>query len=330
MPAARLALCLILILFPLVLPLSAQESTPEPLPGCSEPVINVVATVGMIADMVGEIGGGCVVVTGMMGPGVDPHLYTATAGDVELLFYADIIFYGGLNLEARLSDVFVQVREGLDKPTIPVSERIPEDRILTEVQFNVPDPHVWMDVSLWMIAAEAIRDGLSEYLPEQSAYFEQNAEVYLAEMEALDTYVREQIQRIPEERRVLVTAHDAFQYYSHAYNIEVHAPQGITTEAEVGVQDIRSTIDLLVSREIPTIFVESSVSPDVVEAIVEGARARGLEISIGGSLYSDAMGETGTPEGTYLGMIRANTDTIVTGLLGANNNITDTERGGAG
>jgi manganese/zinc/iron transport system substrate-binding protein len=316
MHSKRSLLSLWLILCLIAAPAFAQEATQDALPGCAEREINVVATVGMIANVADEIGGNCVQVTAMMGPGVDPHLYTATEGDVELLFYADIIFYGGLNLEARMTDVFEQVREGLDKPTIPVSENIPEERILTEVQFNVPDPHVWMDVQLWKLAAEAIRDGLSAYLPEQSAYFAQNAETYFAEMEELDTYVRQQIQRIPEERRVLVTAHDAFQYYSHAYDIEVHAPQGITTEAEVGVQDIRSTIDLLVTRGIPTIFVESSVSPDVVEAIVEGARARGLEISIGGSLYSDAMGEAGTPEGTYLGMIRANTDTIVAGLLG--------------
>ena len=295
---------------------SAQEVTPEPLPGCAEATINTLTTVGMIANVAEIIGGSCVQVTAMMGPGVDPHLYTATQSDVERLFDADIIFYGGLNLEARMSDVFVQVREGLNKPTIPVAENIPQGLIQTTVQYNSPDPHVWMDVRLWMYAAEAIRDGLAAYLPEQAEYFAQNADLYLQQMRDLDDYVREQIARIPEQRRVLVTAHDAFQYYSRAYDIEVYAPQGITTEAEVGVQDIRATIDLLVERDIPTIFVETSVSPDVIEAIIEGARDRGLEVSIGGSLFSDAMGEAGTPEGTYLGMIRANTDTIVAGLLG--------------
>lgn len=312
----RIGILLMIIMLALGLPIAAQEATPEPLPGCDQPSVNVVATIGMIADVVSVIGGNCVEVTAMMGPGVDPHLYTATEGDVELLFDADIIFYGGLHLEARMTDVFEQVREGLGKPTIPVSESIPEDLLLTAPQYNTPDPHVWMDVQLWMIVAEAIRDGLSEYLPEQADYFAQNTDAYLQEMEALDEYVREQIERIPEEQRILVTAHDAFQYYSRAYGIDVHAPQGITTEAEVGVQDIRATIDLLVERQIPTIFVESSVSPDVVEAIVAGARDRGLDVSIGGSLFSDAMGEAGTPEGTYLGMIRHNTDTIVNGLLG--------------
>lgn len=317
----RVVLVFVMLCFTVGFAASAQDVTPEAaateaLPGCAEPVIHAVATVGMITDVVQIIGGNCVEVTGMMGPGVDPHLYTATAGDVELLFNADIIFYGGLNLEARMSDVFQQVREGLNKPTIPVSENIPADLRLTEPQYHQSDPHVWMDVSLWMYAAEAIRDGLIDYLPEQADFFHQNADAYLAEMQALDDYVREQIARIPEERRVLVTAHDAFQYYSRAYDIQVYAPQGITTEAEVGVQDVRTTIDLLADRHIPTIFVETSVSPDVVEAIVEGARARGVTVGIGGTLYSDAMGTAGTPDGTYLGMIRANTDTIVAGLLG--------------
>lgn len=295
----------------LAVPTNAQESAP-----CDVPRAHVVATVGMIADVAQNIGGACVRVTAMMGPGVDPHLYTATLQDVETLFDADIIFYGGLNLEARLIDVFEQIREGLKTPVIAVSESIPPERVLREVGVDAPDPHIWMDVQLWMLAAEAIRDGLIDLLPEGETYFTANTDAYLAQMAELDAYVREQIARIPPERRVLVTAHDAFQYFSHAYGIEVHAPQGITTQAEVGVQDIRETIELLVERRIPAIFIESSVSPDVVEAIQAGAQARGWNVVIGGSLYSDAMGAAGTPEGTYLGMIRANTETIVAGLLG--------------
>jgi manganese/zinc/iron transport system substrate-binding protein len=172
-----------------------------------------------------------------------------------------------------------------------------------------------MDVSLWMYAAEAIRDALIEQDERNAAYYSANADTYLAELNALHEYVKSQIARIPEERRVLVTAHDAFQYFSRAYEIAVHAPQGITTQSEVGVADIRATIALLVERQIPAIFVETSVSPDVIEAILEGAEAQGHRVVIGGSLYSDAMGDEGTPEGTYLGMIRANTDTIVSGLL---------------
>ncbi len=292
---------------------STQEAIPSP---CTAPAANAVATVGMIADIVSVVGGECVSVTALMGPGVDPHLYTATERDVETLFNADIIFYGGLNLEARMVDIFEQISTGLGKPTIPVSENVPAENILTEVVYNAADPHVWMNPLLWAYAVEAVRDGLTELMPQYADYFTATTDAYLIELHALDEYIRQQLARVPEEQRVLVTAHDAFQYYSHAYDIEVHAPQGITTESEVGVQNIRDTIALLVERQIPAIFVETSVSPDVVEAIVEGVRDQGHEIVIGGSLFSDAMGDAGTPEGTYIGMIRHNTDVIVAGLLG--------------
>lgn len=306
MRTAVMALLLILLVS---VPLHAQAE-------CVEPAINVLATVGMIADVAQNIGGDCVHVRALMGPGVDPHLYAATERDVEYLFDADIIFYGGLHLEARMIDVFEQVHTGLNKPVVAVSEHIPEDRRLLEVGTQVSDPHVWMDVSLWMYAAEAIRDALTEHYPEHAAYFTANADAYLAQMRDLDLYIRDQIARIPDEQRVLVTAHDAFQYYSRAYGIEVFAPQGISTQAEAGVQNIRETVQLLVDRQIPAIFVETSVSPRVIEAIIAGAQAQGHNVVIGGSLFSDAMGDAGTPEGTYLGMIRANTDTIVSSLLG--------------
>ena len=283
---------------------------------CAASELKAAATVGMIADVVEQIGGSCVDVTAMMGPGVDPHLYSATLQDVELLFDADILFYGGLNLEARLTDVFAQVAEGLGKRVVAVSEAIDPSLVLTAPGTTLADPHVWMDVSMWMQAAGAVRDGLVAALPDHRAYIEANADRYLAEMAALDASIRDQIASIPAEQRVLVTAHDAFQYYGRAYGIEVVAPQGISTATEAGVQDIRRVIDLLAERHIPAIFVETSVSPDVIEAIQAGARSRGQEVAIGGSLFSDAMGEAGTPEGTYLGMIRANTDTIARALRG--------------
>lgn len=302
-----LALLIILVALPVV-----AQQTDE----CAQPEINVLTTVGMIADVAHNIGGTCVEVRALMGPGVDPHLYSASERDVEYLFEADIIFYGGLNLEARMVDIFEQVSEGLGKPVVAVSESVPEELRLVEAGTEVFDPHVWMDVYLWMYAAEAIRDALVLNYPEHGDYFIANADDYLAQMNDLHEYVQEQIALVPEEQRLLVTAHDAFQYYSRAYGIEVFAPQGITTEAEVGVQDIRETIALLVERNIPAIFVETSVSPDVIEAIIEGAAAQGHEVVIGGSLFSDAMGEADTPEGTYLGMIRANTDIIVSSLRG--------------
>ncbi len=296
------------------LPLSSHAQSN----GCDEPRLNVVATVGMIADVAGHIGGDCVTLITMMGPGVDPHVYSATLRDVENLFEADLILYGGLHLEARLIDVFEQIHESLGTTVIPVSESIAETSVLHVEDSNATDPHIWMDVSLWMDAARAIRDGFVTALPENASYITANAEAYLAQMEALDVYVMEQIQRIPETQRILITAHDAFQYYSRRYAVDVYAPQGISTQAEVGVQDVRETIDLILSRQIPAIFVETSVSPAVVEAIQAGAQARGWDLQIGGQLYSDAMGTAGTLGGTYLGMIQSNTDTIVSSLLGEN------------
>lgn len=285
-----------------------------PLVGAQDEPINVVATTGMIADIVRNVGGEHVDVHQLMGAGVDPHLYRATDNDVDLLLDAEIIFYNGINLEARLTDIFEQIGE--ERPVVAVGEAIPEELLMTSPHYDAPDPHVWMDVELWMIATEATRDGLIEFDPANEADYTANAETYLEELAELDVYIQEQIDSVPEEQRVLVTAHDAFQYYGQAYGIEVFAPQGISTETEAGIADIRRMIDLIKERQIPAIFVETSVPPDVVEAIIAGVEDAGQTVSIGGSLYSDAMGEDGTEEGTYIGMIRHNTDTIVSALLG--------------
>lgn len=278
---------------------------------CSGEPLNVVVTIGMIADVAQNIGGACITVTALMRPGVDPHLYRASEGDVSTLLEADLIFYGGLHLEARMADIFEEMPG--DTLTVAVSEAVPEDQRLT-VSEGQYDPHVWMDVSLWRLAAARIQSTLVTLDPDDAALYNANADAYLSEMDTLHTYVGEQIATIPEGQRVLVTAHDAFQYFGRAYEIEVFAPQGISTVTEAGVEDIRRTIDVVVEREIPAVFVETSVPADVVEAILEGVQARDHSIVIGGSLYSDAMGETGTPDGTYLGMIRHNVDTIVAAL----------------
>jgi manganese/zinc/iron transport system substrate-binding protein len=288
---------------------AAQATTP-----CDTPAINAVATTGMVADIVRNVGQDCVQVTQLMGPGVDPHLYRASEGDVLTLLDADVVFYSGLHLEARLAEIFERMN-GLI-PTVAVGERIPEEERLTEPVYNQTDPHAWMNVALWAYTIDAIHDELVALDPANEAFYSANAEAYHEQLAELDAYVQEQIDRIPEEQRVLVTAHDAFQYFGHGYNIEVFAPQGITTATEAGVNDIRRTIELLVTRNIPAVFVESSVPPDIVEAIVAGAEAQGHEVSIGGNLFSDAMGNDGTVEGTYIGMIRHNVDTIVSALLG--------------
>lgn len=276
--------------------------------------IQAVITTGMIADIVANVGGEHIDVVQLMGPGVDPHLYKATESDVNKLSNADIIFYNGLNLEARMTDVFEQMARS--RPAVAVGEAVPEEMRLKDPRYeNQPDPHIWMDVDLWRRVAEKVRDELIALDPEHEVDYRANAEDYLAALVELDSYVEEQVERVPGERRVLVTAHDAFQYFGHGYDFEVFAPQGISTASEAGVEDIRRTIDVVVERDIPAIFVETSVPQDVVEAIVEGARARGHEVGIGGQLFSDAMGEPDTPEGTYVGMIRHNVDTIVEELL---------------
>jgi len=277
--------------------------------------IRVVATTGMVGDITRSVGGKRVHVDQLMGPGVDPHLYRATEGDVTSLTRAEIIFYNGLHLEARMADVLE--RTGGNRLTVAVADSIPEERRLFSAQFGtLPDPHVWMDVSLWMLAVEAIRDNLVEFDPAGAAEYKANAEQLLSELSELHDFIIDETVTIPEGQRVLVTAHDAFSYFGEAYNLEVIAPQGISTESEAGIGDIRTVISAVVERNIPAIFVESSVPPDVIEAIIEGARSRGHEVKIGGQLFSDALGDSGTPEGTYMGMIRHNVMTITAGLKG--------------
>ena len=273
--------------------------------------IPVVANTGMVADLVRNIGGERVTVTALMGPGVDPHLYKASQGDMTRLQEARIIFYNGLHLEGRMGDVLVKMAR--EKPTVAVAERIPETRLLI-TQDGVEDPHIWFDVSLWMAAAEVVRDSLIQLDPEGQSAYERNAEAYLADLAELHDWTREQISAIPARQRVLVTAHDAFGYFGRAYGIEVAGLQGISTATEYGLADLERMVDLVVDREIKAVFIESSVPRSAIEALVEGAAARGHTVAVGGELFSDAMGPEDTPEGTYVGMIRHNVRTIVEAL----------------
>jgi manganese/zinc/iron transport system substrate-binding protein len=277
--------------------------------------IRVVATIGMVADIVRNIGGDRVQVTGLMGPGVDPHLYKASEGDVLRLGSADVVFYSGLHLEAKLAEVLE--RMGARVPTVAVTEGIDRASLLKPEEFEGQyDPHVWFDVTLWRQAAEEVRDALVELDPGSAAEYQANARRYLAELDALDGYVRDQAARVPEERRVVITAHDAFNYFGRAYGFEVRGLQGISTASEAGTGDVRQLADFIAERRIPAIFVESSVPLRNVEAVQAAVRSRGWDIQVGGELFSDAMGDAGTPEGAYIGMVRHNIDTIVKALLG--------------
>lgn len=275
--------------------------------------IRAVSTVGMINDLVRNIGGERVEAVGLMGPGIDPHLYKASAGDVQLLEKADIIFYGGLELEGRMTDIFVKIAR--TKPTVAVSESIAPERLREPPEFaGKYDPHIWFDVTLWMEAAKTVEKHLSELDPTHADLYAQNAAAYLKELEALHEYVTSQIETIPPESRVLVTAHDAFGYFGDQYGMEVHGLQGISTAAEAGAADVQGLAELIATRKIKAIFVESSVPHSTIEAVQAAVRARGWDVAIGGQLFSDAMGADGTPEGTYLGMVRHNVDTIAGAL----------------
>jgi manganese/zinc/iron transport system substrate-binding protein len=277
--------------------------------------INIVTTIGMVTDITMIVGGDHVVVQGLMGAGVDPHQYVATEGDVEALQNADIIFYNGLFLEAQMVEILEQIGER--KPAIPVAERVDVSQLLPWADYaDEADPHVWFDVMLWVNAVEAVRDTLIEHDAANAEAYRANADAYLQELTALDAYVKEQAARVPAEQRVLITAHDAFHYFGRAYGFEVRGLQGISTASEAGTADVRALADFIAEQQIPAIFVETSVAVRNIEALQAAVRDRGFEVAIGGELFSDAMGNPGTPEGTYVGMVRHNIDTIVSALLG--------------
>lgn len=279
----------------------------------SKPV-DVVATIGMIGDVARNVGGDCVSVTIMMGPGVDPHLYQARPADVRSLQTADVILYAGHSLEGRLGEVLD--RFGRQKPTVAVLPEAfgPTDLIATGDAYGI-DPHAWMDAALWSRIVPVIAETLAGLRPDCGDRIDANAQAYRDQLLALDGWVRDAIASIPEDRRTLVTAHDAFAYYGRAYGIEVAGIQGISTESEAAIADIRATAALIADTGVPAVFVESTVNPRTMQAVIDAVRQRGAEVAVAGELFSDAMGEDGTAAGTYVGMIHANTRAI-TGALG--------------
>jgi len=275
-----------------------------------------VATVGMIADVARNVAGDCVEVDALMGPGVDPHLYQARASDVRAFERADAILYAGYSLEGQLGKVLGKL--AAKKPTVAVAPASidPGDLITVQDIYGI-DPHLWMDVDLWGRIAPTIADTFAEIAPDCVESMQARASGYREQLAALDAWIAKSVASIPEEQRVLVTAHDAFAYYGRAYGIEVKGIQGISTESEAGLQRIRELVDLIVTRGIGAVFVESSVPDRNVRALVEGARAGGHAVEVGGTLFSDAMGEPGTYEGTYIGMIDHNVTTITRALGGS-------------
>jgi manganese/zinc/iron transport system substrate-binding protein len=277
--------------------------------------IVAVATVGMVADLVRNVGGEHVKVVQVMGSGIDPHLYKATRDDVQKLLDCEIVFYSGLMLEGKLSDVLVKVARG--KPVVAVTEQIEASKLLEPEDFQGHlDPHVWMDVDAWSRGVEAVAIALSKLDPAHSDQYRQNSQAYQLQLAELHEYGQKAIGSIPGDQRILITSHDAFNYFGRAYGLEVQGIQGLSTESEAGLQRINDLVSLIVVKGVRSVFVESSVPRKNVEAIVEGVRSRGKEISIGGELYSDAMGKQGDYEGTYIGMLDHNITLVARSLGG--------------
>lgn len=286
----------------------------EEVPGFSYPY-SIVTTTGMIGDVVRAVVGERANVHSLMGEDIDPHLYRPTRSDVARMQQADMIFYNGLMLEGRMGDTLVQVAR--TKPVYAVTERVEPTSLLDSEDYEESfDPHLWMDVSLWMNVVDVITDAVSEFDPAHADEYRARADEYLVELERLDEYVRGIVATIPDGQRVLITAHDAFGYFGAAYGLEVLGVQGISTESEAGIQDINNLVQFVVENRIGAVFAETTVPDRALGAVIEGARARGHDVVIGGELFSDAMGPGGTYEGTYIGMIDHNATTIVRGLGG--------------
>lgn len=293
------------------------------LPGCSSSAqsgdiadrkVRVTTTTNFITDTVRQIGGDRVAVTGLMGPGVDPHLYKASAGDVRTLRDADVIAYGGLELEGKMADLLDELAER--QTTVAVTKDIPRGRLLEPPgdAAEQVDPHVWFDATNWMIVARTIAATLKEKDPGSAALYDRNLAAYERELQQTDRYVQRRIASIPRERRILVTSHDAFAYFGRRYGLEVAAIQGISTAAEATTGDVQRVARLIADRDVPAVFIESSVPRQTIDAVLAAARRLGADARVGTELFTDAAGDDGTPEGTYVGMLRANADRIAQGL----------------
>lgn len=307
--AAALALTLPLGTAPMGVAAHADE------PAKADAPLKVVVTTGMLADAVSNVGGDLVTVQSLMGPGVDPHAYRQTRTDIVATSNADLVLWNGLYLEAQMEDFLLEL--GQNQPVIAVAEAVPENLLIGSEDYEGRfDPHLWMNPNLWSRVVINVRDALIDVYPEGTETFTANADAYLTQLNDLALYTAEVLSTVPAGSRVVLSAHDAFGYFGNAYGFEVVGIQGISTESEAGLQRIGELVDMLVERDIRAVFVETTVSDRNVQALIEGAAAKGHEVIIGGELFSDAMGAPGTYEGTYIGMIDHNATTISSALGG--------------
>ena len=284
--------------------------------GCEDSAkdrFTIVTTTSLIGDAVKNIVQNHAVVSTLMGPGVDPHAYHATQQDVKNLLNADIVFYNGLHLEGKMADVLHKLSK--KKPVYAAGEAITPAQQLVDPNFSVGiDPHIWFDVCLWKQVVQYISDRLQAADPQAAAYYKENTVCYLQQLDTLHEATLRSIQQIPSAHRVLITAHDAFGYFGRAYGMEVRGLQGISTVSECGLRDVTDLVKFIIQRNIKAIFLETSVPEKPLQAVVEGCKKRGHQVVVGGHLYSDALGQAGTPGGSYLGMVRANVQAIVNAL----------------
>jgi len=275
----------------------------------------IVTTTQMIADAVRNIAGDEAEVISLMGPGVDPHYYKATQGDLEKLTKADIIFYNGLHLEGKMQDVFEKFSK--QRMVVAVSKDIAENELIVtsdQGQETIHDPHIWHSVNLWKNVVPVITESLVSKDSENASSYEENGSVFIEKLTNLDETTSAAISQIPKQQRLLITSHDAFNYFGKTYDIEVKGLQGISTVSEIGIKDITQMVDVIIKRKVKAVFVESSVNERNLRAVIEGCQKKNWEVQIGGTLFSDAMGADETPEGTYIGMIKYNTNAIVNAL----------------
>lgn len=303
---------IILVLFVTLVFLGCNKQEENNAAYSTENKMDVVTTIGMIGDVTQNIGGDRVDVYAMMGAGVDPHLYKAKARDLERLNKADLIIYNGIHLESKMGDVLEKLSQ--TKNIESIEEVIPEESLITVGKAH--DPHIWFDVSNWIAAAGAIKEALIHTDPDGKDTYENNYENYIVKLKELNKYVMDKAMSVPEEQRILITAHDAFNYFGRAYGFKVMGLQGISTVDEAGTADVKDLADFITEKKVKALFVESSVSPKSIQAVQAAVNDRGWDVQIGGELFSDAMGDSGSFEGTYIGMVTHNIDTITSGLIG--------------
>lgn len=285
---------------------------------CQQPPVKkegltIVCTTSMVADAVQAIVPKGVTVIALMGPGIDPHLYKATQGDLERIQKADVIVYNGLHLEGKMSDIL----EGLSayKTVLALGDFIPASALISYGNAEQIDPHIWFDLSLWSTAVGGVKDALGTKYPDLKDDLDAGFFDFEQDLLATHNWAVTQLQNIPKNQRVLVTAHDAFGYFGRAYDLQVRGLQGISTASEYGLQDITNLVDFIVSNKVPAVYVESSVPKKSVEAVLAGCRAKGHPVILGGQLYSDALGKAGTETATLIGAFKANVTAIATGLM---------------